>query len=127
MKCRVSFELDGLPPLLLNSRLHWRKAHKLKREWYQRVAVAVQKQKPPVPCYKAAITFIRKSSVRPDNTNLVSSFKWIEDGLTLAGVIFDDNHDVIGVPTCLWLRAPRSKGSISVLVTGEYDDVGDGV
>ena len=120
-KISIDFELKGLPPLLLNSRGHWRKMHKLKKEWYLRVAGAVQRQKPPVPCYKAEIIFVRKSSVEPDPDALAASFKWIADGLTLAGVIFDDNSSVIGHPTYRWSRAPRGKGSIFVSVQGEWE------
>ena len=120
-KISIDFELSGLPPLLLNSRGHWRKMHKLKKEWYLRVAGAVQRQRPPVPCYKATIIFVRKSSVEPDYTNLVSSFKWIEDGLTLAGVIFSDHPSCVGVPTYRWSRAARGKGSVFVSVQGEWD------
>ena len=120
MKCSVSFKIPALPPLLLNTRMNRWELNRLKKEWYLRVLGAVQRQKPPVPCHKAEILIVRRSSVEPDGDNAQSGGKWILDGLTRARIIEDDKPSVIGTVTYRWEKAAKGKGSVFVSVQGEY-------
>lgn len=73
--------------------------------------------KPTQPMLSARIEMIRHSSTEPDFDNLVSSFKWILDGLIDAGVIVSDKPSVIGQPVYQWKKAAPKNGFIEVKVS----------
>lgn len=89
---------------------------KEKELWAYEVRVAVRGKKPPEPLKRAKVTYIRHSSLPPDYTNLVQSFKHPEDGLVRAGIIEDDSMKVIGRPDVRWEKTKRLEGRITMLV-----------
>lgn len=103
-------EIEGAPPLLLNSRMHWRVAQKHKKDWYERVAIAVRGQVPEEPWVQARGIFTRYCGYkRPDKVNLASGFKWIEDALIREGIIVDDSPEHFD-SSYRWEKAsPREK------------------
>lgn len=71
---------------------------------------------PSSPLCTARVRFVRHSSLRPDYTNLVASFKAIEDGLVRAGVLSDDSFAVIGQAEFAWEKASPRAGFIEIFV-----------
>lgn len=71
---------------------------------------------PAAPLEKAKLTLERHSSVEPDFDGLVSSFKFIIDGLVDCGVLIGDKTSVIGRPDYQWVKASPKKGKIVVIV-----------
>lgn len=114
----LDIEIPGLPKRTNNSQSSWRARMAESRKWKMLVAdfVILGKRRPPKPLTKAKLTLTRRSSVRPDSDGLVSSFKHVIDGLIAAGVIANDRYENIGMPTYLWEKAPRNKGSIRIVV-----------
>lgn len=113
----VKIEIPGLPkPTNQLIRRHWSFITKEKKTWYQAVKLSLVNI-PDKPLTKARLRFGRHSTTSPDYDGLVSSFKWVCDGLVDAGVIIDDNMKVIGVPEFYWEKAKRGKGFITVEVT----------
>lgn len=115
----LTIELPGLPPLLLNSRMHWRKLHQQRSEWKFWVRIAVKGHdrragKITAPLDRARLVCTRYSATECDYDNLASSFKWILDGLKESGVIVDDKRSVIGVPDYRWEKARPKQGKIRV-------------
>lgn len=87
----IHFEIPGAPPLLLNSRLPWRKLNKMKRQWEGWVHIALGRQGPSVPFDKVEVRYVRYCGyIQPDQDNLASGFKWIQDQLVRSGVVVDD-------------------------------------
>jgi Holliday junction resolvase RusA-like endonuclease len=72
---------------------------------------------PEKPIKKAKLKLTRCSSKRPDYDGTVSSFKWVIDGLVRAGVLYDDNIDVIGEPEYKWESAGQHCGHIKIEIT----------
>lgn len=90
--------LPRLPNQLLGS--HWRTRASHADKWRRIIAEQVALAGGPVePLKRAKLTFIRRSTKRPDHDGLVGGFKAIQDSLVRAGVLVDDTHEVIGVPT----------------------------
>lgn len=88
--------IPGLPKIFSNGpHGQWRGQWAAKRKWTNLVILAVGHKKPPKPLTKAKVILTRYSSVRPDKDNRIISFKPILDGLKKAGVIIDDNDDVV--------------------------------
>lgn len=120
-----AFELRGLPPILLNSRMNYYKRSRINNDWYARVYFAVKHQRPPFPCHTARVKIVRFSSTEPDFDGLVSAGKPLLDGLVRAGVLEDDRTSVIGQPTYLWEQAAPKQGRVLVSVVGEWRDEED--
>jgi hypothetical protein len=114
----LELEIPGLPKRTNNAQANWRAKYAEAKKWKRLVlnAVVFARKQPKAPCQKAQVTLTRHSSVRPDFDGLVSSFKHVIDGLILAKVIVNDNHDVIGVPEYLWEKAPPKLGRITIKV-----------
>jgi Holliday junction resolvase RusA-like endonuclease len=114
----LEFTLHGLPARTNSAHTSWRARHAEARKWKSMVvsAVILKRAKPAWPLTKAKLTLTRHSSIRPDADGLVSGFKHVVDGLIEAGVIIDDNMDVIGMPTYEWKKAPQRNGFITVRV-----------
>jgi Holliday junction resolvase RusA-like endonuclease len=114
----IEFTVDVLPKSQTNNYgSHWARIKAIK-EWRERVWVATHGRRPEEPLKKATVHFIRRSSAPPDYTNLVASFKPVEDALVKCGIILDDNPKVIGYPTYAWEYAAPKKGGIIVRVKG---------
>lgn len=117
----LEFTIKGLPKMsnqLLRG--HWASKQGHARKWKKAVDdVLKDRIKPPCPLISAVLTLTRHSSSRPDFDGLVSSFKAVVDGLVESGVLADDSHEVIGVPTYIWEKASPGKGFISVRVEGK--------
>jgi len=50
----------------------------------------------------------------PDYDGIVSGFKHPIDALVEAGIIIDDNMNVIGMPTFRWEKVPQGQGCIEL-------------
>lgn len=117
---QLKIVISGLPKLSMNGpHSHWRVKLSRARQWQALVMLAVGKYKPESPLSKALITYTRHSSMRPDFDNMVASFKHLQDGLKMAGVIVDDKYSVVGEPKYLWEKAPRGEGYVTIEVIGE--------
>lgn len=113
----IEFEIRGdVPPLLLNSRMHWREVKAKKIVWYGLTLAAVRKQRPLVPFERALVVYTRHCGhKRPDRDNLVSSFKWIQDALVYAGVLAgDEDHQVDAVHD--WQPASPKEKRVAVVI-----------
>ena len=115
----LEIEIPVLPKSQTNNfGSHWGRSAD-KKKWLNLVYYAIKeaKRRPPdEPLQSASITFTRRSSAQPDYTNLVASFKPVEDALVTMGVIEDDSPKIIGYPTYRWEYAPPKKGGILVKV-----------
>lgn len=115
--------LLGVPTPERNSRRHWRVTRKEIQTWRRAVAFAVRGRQPPTPLGCARVVFTRHGERKLDYTNLVESFKPIEDGLVRAGVLEDDREEnyIGGHPEYRQERAPRAAQFVTIDVTGETD------
>ena len=114
----LELEIPGLPSCNSAAALGWRVRHAERKAWKGRVSNAVLCKLgrwPSTPLDRARVTLTRCSSVEPDADNLASSFKFILDGLVMAGVIADDKPSVIDVDF-RWERAPRGAGCVRIRV-----------
>jgi hypothetical protein len=121
----IRFEIPDVPPLLLNSRLHWRSVHSKRTVWYGLVLGAVHKQRPPRPFERAAVRYLRMSgnkNQQPDHDNLVSSFKWIQDTLIYCGILAGDGPAHIEA-VYDWQPAPRKGKTLLKRVAVEIEPI----
>jgi Holliday junction resolvase RusA-like endonuclease len=111
-------QLPKMPNQLL--RRHWSIVMNEKKKWHSLVALEVFKEKDctklAFPCKQVILTLTRKSTSQPDFDGLVGSFKYVIDGLVKAGVIVDDNANVIADATYQWTKCKRIEQGISVIV-----------
>jgi len=114
---QIEFTIPGLPKTFnaLN-RKHWSIKAAEAKNWKMLVVFHVGRNKPKAPLMKAKVTLTRYSCAEIDGDGLTSSFKHVLDGLTLAGVIYDDKMSIIGMPTYIHEKAKRKDGRISVKV-----------
>lgn len=114
---RLEFELEGLPKTTnAFARGSYWTYKREKDKWLAAIRCMTVLQKPKTPLKRAKLTLTRKSSKRPDNDGLVSSFKYVVDALVHCGIIEDDTPDIIGFPDYRWSQAPMKKGAIHVIV-----------
>lgn len=114
---RLELTLEGLPkPTNQMQRTHWTTQKAEKDLWVSQVRVKTVLQKPPKPLENARLTLTRHSAVCPDFDGLVSSFKYVMDGLVHAGVLKDDKMKYVNQPNYKWEKAPRGKGWVHVIV-----------
>jgi hypothetical protein len=113
----AKFELDILPHTTnALSRMHWR----AKSKYANTVKNLVHSKLlllhliPRDPLKKAKLILTRKSSGTIDYDGLVSSFKWVIDGLVVAGVLMDDTEEIIGQPVYRKETAAPKNGSIEI-------------
>lgn len=118
----IEFEIAELPPMLLNSRMHFRAKYTKQMYWYGRVLMALAKVGAVgVSVSPAQATYTRCAGSRlPDFDNLVSSFKWIQDAVVLAGVLDDDAPYHIN-PQFRWEKASPKKGLIRIQISSMKD------
>ena len=113
----ITFEIHGLPKMSNGGHGNWRADHGRKMMWRKWVGMALMGQVPKIPFAQAKATFVRCSSVQPDDDGLTHGFKAVRDSLKFFGVIVDDK------PSCLksvyiWERAKPGAGRIRVTVEG---------
>ncbi len=113
----IEIEIRQIPPMLLNTRMHPMVQYQKQMYWYGRTLVALSKAGVVGESWSPAqVTYTRCSgSRRPDFDNMVSSFKWIQDAIVLAGVLNDDDPYHIN-PHFIWLPASPKKGKIIVTI-----------
>jgi hypothetical protein len=117
MSYNLRIIIPQLPAITSNgSHGHWLKTARKQREWRRLVVYNVGFRTPDKPLEKASVTFIRHSSVQPDDDNLRISFKSVRDGLKDAGVIIDDKPANLPNPIYKWERAPKGAGFISIFI-----------
>jgi Holliday junction resolvase RusA-like endonuclease len=112
----LTFSIDYLPAVGMNTRTHWRSRHTETQAVDTLVAHAVGARKPAAPLKRAMLTLIRKSSVRPDYDGLVQSFKHVVDALVTIGVLEDDSMEHTGQWDCRWEKAAPKAGQVVVTV-----------
>jgi Holliday junction resolvase RusA-like endonuclease len=115
----MTIEINGLPRMTNNLRVHWSVKNRESNKWKEFIFHAVNEQGTVRPKYalkKAKITITRFSSKRPDYDGLVSCGKHLLDGLINAGIIVDDSYEVIGNPIYLWELAKIRKGKMRITV-----------
>lgn len=126
----LSIRLEGLPKspnALLGA--HWSVRAGHAKKWKRAVWRQCWHLRPPKPLAKAHVTLLRASAGRMDADNARSSLKAIMDGLVEAGIIVDDNPDVVGEPTLVPVKCARGCGHVVVTVReinqtqGVTDDV----
>lgn len=113
----LEVEIPGLPKRV--NEINYKHRMAISREanlWKGLVAYAVRALRPPKPLKRAKLTLVRYSARCPDFDGLVSSFKWVLDGLVLARVIENDSMKVIGRTTYEWEPARPGRGKIRIRV-----------
>lgn len=121
---RLELRLVGLPPCERNARRHWTAQRRDIRGWRRAVGFAVLGREPPAPLARARVLFVRHSAREPDPRNLDESFKPVEDGLVVSGILRDDKSENFagGKPEIRWEKAPPRKGFITITVEEASDD-----
>lgn len=114
----LEFEIKGLPKMTNTLRVHWRVKNDEANKWKELVVESVKPLWPisNPPLHSAVLSFTRYSTREPDFDGLVSSFKHVQDGLVLAGVLIDDKPKVIGKPNYSWEYARPKQGKIKIKV-----------
>ncbi len=118
----LELDIDGLPKTpneLLHA--HWSTVRSNSSYWKWLVRGAVGRRRPRVPLPRASIVFTRYSASEPDWDNLVGSFKPVLDGLVRSKVIEDDKPSNVNA-AYYWIRAPKTKGRISIQVREPLED-----
>ena len=93
--------------------MHWSQVAGIKKTWKTKVIQECYGKLPLKPLIKAHAIFTRHSSSEPDSDNLASSFKSIRDGLVSAGVLIDDNPNVLKADYC-WKKTSPKNGYVSI-------------
>lgn len=84
------------PPLSLNQRLHWAVKAKLVKEVRATTArLAEQLQIPPLEAVEITLIYTPKTARKRDTDNLFATLKPAVDGLVDAGVLADDNTEIV--------------------------------
>ena len=122
---RLELVVPRLPRLNTSSWVHWRVKHSDRGDWAVLMRAALgDAPKPAQPLERSRLTFERHSSSEPDYTNLVQSFKLIEDLLQPPSprnpggisIIANDARINVGVPEFKWEKAQRNKGYVRIIV-----------
>ena len=126
MTYRLTFELQGLPPLqTAAATTHHREARRVSQAWKQLVVDRVGLGKgPEKPLKRARVVFTRFSTTCPDPANQPAAMKPLEDGLVAAGVLEDDNEVVYGRCSACgragavyrWVKEKRGRGRVRIEV-----------
>jgi len=114
----LAISISGLPPMTNSMNYkHWTVKKKIKDHWKGLVHNAsISNGVPEKPLVEAKLSLTRFSSGRCDFDGLVSSFKHCIDGLVSAGVLIDDNYQVIGQPEYKHIKCKKSEGHILIEV-----------
>ena len=107
----------GLPKMInASSRNSWRAVYSERKKWKALVLKSFFWVRPKQPLEKAKVSITRFSSKCPDYDGQVSAGKAILDGLVEAGIIIDDNMNVIGAPEFKWMKAKPRMGCVEIVV-----------
>lgn len=117
MKYKLYFQLVGLPKSLNGSHGHWKAKTVERKRWRNLSCNVASLNKPKAPLKKCSLECVRFSSNAMDYDNLVASFKAVVDGLKDAGIIEDDNSNVIIYREYRHEKAKKNEGRVSVCVT----------
>jgi len=102
-----------LPPTLnqqINeARSHWSKSAKTKKHWTNLIAVMLIQQQAPKFEGEIWLRYDWTVSFRNDPDNTAAAAKFINDGLTDAGVIVKDNLTIIQSPVLHFYNKKRAK------------------
>ena len=85
-------------------------------KWRNEIWLKHMSERPSEPLSKVTLTLTRKSSKEPDYDGLVSSFKYVVDGLVKAEFLKDDSLSVTGPWICKWEKVPRGTGGIEIKI-----------
>jgi len=118
---KLCIEINGLPKPTNAQKGNWYLKSKEAKKWREDSRNMTIAMRPKVPLVKATLKLTRFSSKCPDYDGLVSSFKHIIDGLVDAGIIEDDNMNIIGMPEFDWVKCKPKQGKIRVIVEGDRD------
>lgn len=126
----LRIELNGLPKLQSGSFGHWRARRKHDQRWKDLVGWETLGQRPKPPLERAHVVCTRfsPSQVRPDQDNLVGSFKCVIDGLVgdkrdptdPTRVLADDSPKHM-TAEYHWEPCPRGNGRVVI----EVSEVGE--
>ena len=121
MTYRLELKLLGVPTPGRNARRVWQATHRDTQAWRRAVAFGATGRTPPKPLRRARVVFKRFGERELDFTNLVDSFKALEDGLVGAGILADDKpaNYVGGHPDYAQERVARGREHVTIVVTGE--------
>lgn len=102
-------------PSLSNRHQHWSKTTRERKEWHSKVIAAFHLH-PKKPLELVALRLCRYSTRMPDYDNLVISFKSVADGLIHAGIIKDDNMNVVVERQYTWCKVRKGQEQITIEV-----------
>jgi crossover junction endodeoxyribonuclease RusA len=103
------------PPLSLNQRLHWAVKAKLVKEVRTTTErLAQQLEIPPLEAVEITLIYTPKTARKRDTDNLFATLKPAVDGLVDAGVIADDNTEIVTKLSVL--IAPVSKTAPKIVL-----------
>ena len=122
MEYQLKLKIDDLPKRYNQiSHGHWRKKQAEAKKWHLIMYYHCLRKTPPSPLLRARLVLTRHTSAQSDYDGLVSSWKYVIDGLVAAKILINDTPKVIGIPTYRWEKAPPKKGFITVEVYGVSD------
>ena len=111
---RLEIILHGLPSLQRQVWSHWTKVRAERDRWRDLVAVVTARRRPSTPLQKADIYFTRFSTREPDYTNMVASYKPVEDALVHLRILEDDSPKVIVSRGYAWEKCSPRGGYIKL-------------
>jgi hypothetical protein len=87
---------------------HWRRRHRMKRDWQWGVLAAMGGVRADWPLKRVEVT-IERHTANPikDLDNAVAGLKPVLDGMVAAGAIADDSEAVVTKLTVVQIAAPR--------------------
>lgn len=110
----LAFAIDDLPPLPNAMRgKHWSRVRAIHNQWHWLVRDGVGRDRPPAPLDYALVTLVRHGPVRPDEDNLMASWKPVIDGLVHSRVIVDDSPAHMKLSSD-WAFARRGHGYVGI-------------
>lgn len=117
MKNQITFKIEGLPKSP-NSLLgaHWKVRSSHAKQWKRLVYYYTIGLRPMKPWGRVELHLTRFSSSKMDRDGVYGSFKPVVDGLKEAGIIVDDNDDVIKKWVVKWDKGKPGKGYIEITV-----------
>jgi Holliday junction resolvase RusA-like endonuclease len=107
------------PSLNKWQRMHWGKRKKIKEQWQWLIA----EQSPKKHDGSVVINYTRASTRKMDLDNAAASFKPIGDALVKAGIIEDDNPDILTELTTQWQKADSQDSQCSIIEINDVSEI----
>ena len=105
------------PPLSLNQRLHWAVKAKLVKEVRTTTArLAEQLQIPPLEAVEITLIYTPKTARKRDTDNLFATLKPAVDGLVDAGILADDNTEIVKKLSVLIKNPSKNQPQLAILL-----------